>query len=552
MSFSFYRCDANGDNCDTRLAHHPESASSVSGLDYTITAADVGRRIRAEVGFRDLSGHWETRRSAPWPRRTQDPIAAALGCAAPTLTGRSVIWKGDMTAGARTGYPGQVFSGYKGTISNPLSFQRAIGALTSPRSFNYLGENYTIDAAFALFAGDTSELLTLSLDKELSATAKANLRFHICDEDYSLSLAQLNFRGSGLTPPGTTNDYVWEDPTGIPVAWPTGGSLKLRLSVAPDVDTSLSVLSIDPGTLLPNFIPTVQEYTATLGVARITVTATPNASSASVSYFDGNDSPLTDADPTSPKTFQVDLAPGENVIKVKVTAGDGVLTQTYRLRVERLVLPSHCDPSNRLELWCATLTVGTRRGRRFGYRLDNYGSFAPARTFIYRSARLGPTLLENNRSTLEFAVARTAGRTPADGLLGANDFSLEIGTGTTRKSFPISNPETTESFLFSNQGLSWEEGDPVPVKLLKANSVPTVANAIPDQVATAGKAFSYQFPDNTFSEADRQPLTYTATKADGSRAGDRGGGGALRGAARPGPVGHNRRPEHFGLRGSGA
>ena len=50
-----------------------------------------------------------------------------------------------------------------------------------------------------------------------------------------------------------------------------------------------------------------------------------------------------------------------------------------------------------------------------------------------------------------------------------------------------------------------------------ANNPPTVATAIPDQSATAGTAFSYAFPANTFSDADTgDKLSYTATKADGT------------------------------------
>ena len=49
----------------------------------------------------------------------------------------------------------------------------------------------------------------------------------------------------------------------------------------------------------------------------------------------------------------------------------------------------------------------------------------------------------------------------------------------------------------------------------QTNNPPTVANAIPDQSATAGTAFSYVFPANTFSDADTgDTLTYTATKTD--------------------------------------
>ena len=43
-----------------------------------------------------------------------------------------------------------------------------------------------------------------------------------------------------------------------------------------------------------------------------------------------------------------------------------------------------------------------------------------------------------------------------------------------------------------------------------ANTAPTVANAIPDQAATEGTAFSYVFPAGTFTDADGDSLTYSA------------------------------------------
>ncbi|MCY4054779.1 MAG: fibronectin type III domain-containing protein [Cyanobacteria bacterium MAG CAR4_bin_6] len=47
------------------------------------------------------------------------------------------------------------------------------------------------------------------------------------------------------------------------------------------------------------------------------------------------------------------------------------------------------------------------------------------------------------------------------------------------------------------------------------NAAPTVANAIPDQTATAGAAFSYTFPADTFKDTD-STLTYKATKQNGT------------------------------------
>ena len=48
------------------------------------------------------------------------------------------------------------------------------------------------------------------------------------------------------------------------------------------------------------------------------------------------------------------------------------------------------------------------------------------------------------------------------------------------------------------------------------DNAPTVAAVIQDQTATAGTAFSYAFPDTTFSDANGDTLTYTATQADGT------------------------------------
>lgn len=46
------------------------------------------------------------------------------------------------------------------------------------------------------------------------------------------------------------------------------------------------------------------------------------------------------------------------------------------------------------------------------------------------------------------------------------------------------------------------------------NTAPTRASEIPDQAATEGMPFSYTFLANTFSDADGDTLTYTATRSD--------------------------------------
>lgn len=48
------------------------------------------------------------------------------------------------------------------------------------------------------------------------------------------------------------------------------------------------------------------------------------------------------------------------------------------------------------------------------------------------------------------------------------------------------------------------------------NTVPVVANAIPDQTATESSAFSFQFASNAFTDADGDTLTYSATLSSGA------------------------------------
>jgi len=60
---------------------------------------------------------------------------------------------------------------------------------------------------------------------------------------------------------------------------------------------------------------------------------------------------------------------------------------------------------------------------------------------------------------------------------------------------------------------NWSSGTDVPLIEINGapvNSAPTVANAIPDRAVTAGTAFSYTFPANTFDDVDDSTLTYTA------------------------------------------
>ena len=225
---------------------------------------------------------------------------------------------------------------------------------------------------------------------------------------------------------------------------------------------------------------------------------------------------------TSTRTFSgTPQAADVGTVSVKVTASDGSasVSDTFAIVVSAAPSTAHCNPMDTNELWCSSLTVGTvsvGTSSFYGYNIGfSYGALAPD-TFDYRTATIGVGVLVYQGPQMRFVISHSSGTTPADGLLGPDTFTLEIGTGATKRSFSINNPGTDLDFRFSNHGLSWSSGDTIPVKLVRTNTAPTVATVIPDQTATAGTAFSYAFPATTFSDADSDTLTYTATQADGT------------------------------------
>ena len=110
-----------------------------------------------------------------------------------------------------------------------------------------------------------------------------------------------------------------------------------------------------------------------------------------------------------------------------------------------------------------------------------------------------------------------------EAVTGSDSFALGTNIADARVGRPNSsgsghgplNGQTNRSDFNNNPLYGLSAVFQVAAAVVVPNNPPTVANAIPDQSATAGTAFSYVFPDTTFSDADTSDtLTYTATKAD--------------------------------------
>ncbi len=118
------------------------------------------------------------------------------------------------------------------------------------------------------------------------------------------------------------------------------------------------------------------------------------------------------------------------------------------------------------------------------------------------------------------AVENAAGYT-ATATQGSNSFTGTVDTrGTTPEAvFTGLTASTTYTVTVTATGdanyAASEASDGFEVTTT-ANQIPTVGTAIPDQTATVDTAFEYIFPADTFSDADSDSLTYTATKSDDS------------------------------------
>ena len=76
---------------------------------------------------------------------------------------------------------------------------------------------------------------------------------------------------------------------------------------------------------------------------------------------------------------------------------------------------------------------------------------------------------------------------------------------------------TEHSYSWNSAGLDWSSVTSRTLYLsVPTKTAPVVDNPLADQVATPGTAFTYRVPADTFSDADGDALTYSATRDDGT------------------------------------
>ena len=207
------------------------------------------------------------------------------------------------------------------SVPKLYAYRLATGQRDSAKDFNTLAGDHS--ARNAVWSDRTTIWIGDSEKEELYA--------------YDLATGKRD-RGSDfntLKAVGNTHiRYIWSDGTIMWVSDRRDGKL-YAYNMPGNAD--LSGLSLSAGTLEPAFHRVTTSYAASApnAVSTITVTAlASDAGQATVEFLDASDETLADAD-LNTAGHQVALAPGENTIKIKVTAEDGATTRTYTLVVTR-------------------------------------------------------------------------------------------------------------------------------------------------------------------------------------------------------------------------
>ena len=170
--------------------------SGANGRTYTLTAADIGKRVKVRASFTDGLGSEESRLSLAYP--AYGGILSSA-CPLPSLGSRREVWSGRITAGAIESdlMNGRFEHGYAEERAGRLS-DRDFELGTARREVELLSTQ--------LVAGGVPPIdLRMQLDRNLISAQKAALILDICDDEtmalssssIANSLSSFRFHGFG-------------------------------------------------------------------------------------------------------------------------------------------------------------------------------------------------------------------------------------------------------------------------------------------------------------------------------------------------------------------
>ena len=270
-------------------------------------------------------------------------------------------------------------------------------------------------------------------------------------------------------------------------------------------DATLSALTVTAGgTDLVTFVPGTTTYSATVAnnVTEVTVTPTKNDTGATIEYLDGSDMMLAGDDlslaaqlAVGDTVFKVQVTAEDGtttetytVFKVQVTAEDGTTTETYTVTVNRAAADTPTCTLNTGDIWCGVVTPASHlvNGVAFAHGFvdgtPDTGAlsdeeFSVVTDGVTNSYTIVAVVVGVGNATGSLSFSLTSGLTAAE----RAKLVLHVDGSSDQFAFSVSgNP-----YVWTGTGLDWSSGDPVTLRLREA-STPASTDATLSALAVNG------------------------------------------------------------------
>ena len=435
FSYQWVRVDADGTS-------NPVDIPAATDASYTLTAADVGKKVKVKVNFTDDLETTETLTSDAYP--SGGTVTAAATCHVPDFAGRRKIWTAVLTMGDFTtqgsplrGYGRFPDAGGDGGGLDPATFTIGLN--------EYAVEELAVDAIRLYFS--------LPLRAIWRTPATAALRLHVCNAPYDFSDSHYAWDGRSNVIP----EHAWD----TALDWSSVSTRTVHLSL-PDNRSATGA----PG------MTGTAEVGQVLGVDVTGIEDEDGLYDVEYAYqwvrvdADGT-SNEEDISGATAATYTLTADDAGKKVKVEVSFTDDFGSDEQRPSAPTATVTAAATAacavpslSGRNVIWTGAMTVAVDPDNAgvFGFESGSFGTLDD-QTFTVGTNDYRTRLVSLMGNVLTFATTNydlTAGEKDVLRLhVCAADLDFSAAGG----------PPGDHGYVFSTTGLSWSSGDTVTLRL---------------------------------------------------------------------------------------
>ena len=435
FSYQWVRVDADGTS-------NPVDIPAATDASYTLTAPDVGKKVKVKVSFTDDLETTETLTSDAYP--SGGTVTAAATCPVPDLAGRRKIWTAVLTMGDFTtqgsplrGYGRFPDAGGDGGGLDPATFTIGLN--------EYAVEELAVDAIRLYFS--------LPLRAIWRTPATAALRLHVCNAPYDFSDSHYAWDGRSNVIP----EHAWD----TALDWSSVSTRTVHLSL-PDNRSATGALGItgtaEVGQVLGVDVTGIEDedglYDVEYAYQWVRVDADGTSNEEDISGATAATYTLTADDAGKKVKVEVSFTDDFGSDEQRPSAPTATVTAAA---TAACAVPSL---SGRNVIWTEAMTVAVDPDNAgvFGFESGSFGTLDD-QTFTVGTNDYRTRLVSLMGNVLTFATTNydlTAGEKDVLRLhVCAADLDFSAAGG----------PTGDHGYVFSTTGLSWSSGDTVTLRL---------------------------------------------------------------------------------------